>query len=87
MAGATIIEKHFTYNKNAKGPDHKASLNFLELKEYILNIRKAEKVIGNKIKKITKSERKKLKELCKSIVAIRDLKKDHILSLDDITTM
>ena len=87
MAGATIIEKHFTYNKNAKGPDHKASLNFSELKEYILNIRKAEKVIGNKVKKITKSEKEIKKTMQKSIVAIRDLKKDHILSLDDITTM
>ena len=32
-AGSRIIEKHFTINKNLKGPDHKASFNTLELKE------------------------------------------------------
>ena len=27
--GATCIEKHFTLNRNMKGPDHKASLNLM----------------------------------------------------------
>ena len=30
--GAKIIEKHFTYDKNAIGPDHKCSMDFKELK-------------------------------------------------------
>ena len=31
--GATIIEKHFTINKNLIGPDHSASLNPNEFKK------------------------------------------------------
>ena len=33
---ATIIEKHFTLNKKLKGPDHKASMDFKELKDLML---------------------------------------------------
>ena len=32
--GATMIEKHFTLNKNSCGPDHTSSLNPLELKKF-----------------------------------------------------
>ena len=41
-AGSKIIEKHFTINKNLKGPDHKASLNVTEFKEMVNQIRKTE---------------------------------------------
>ena len=30
--GASIIEKHFTYNKNVDGPDHKGSADYNDLK-------------------------------------------------------
>ena len=87
MSGAKIIEKHFTYNKNAKGPDHKASLSFNELSEYIRNIRIAEKTIGVDKKIISKSEKEIKKSMQKSIVAARDIMKNSILKLSDITTM
>ena len=35
--GANVIEKHFTLNKNMRGPDHKTSLNFKEFKQYGLS--------------------------------------------------
>jgi N,N'-diacetyllegionaminate synthase len=41
--GATLIEKHFTYDRLAEGPDHKASLSTDQLKEMIDEIRKIEK--------------------------------------------
>ena len=87
IAGAKIVEKHFTFDKNAKGGDHKSSLNFNELKEYIANIRIAEKTIGHEKKIITKSEKNIKKPMQKSIVANKNLKKFHILSIDDLTTM
>lgn len=40
--GATVIEKHFTYDRLAEGPDHKASLSPDQLKEMIDEIRKLE---------------------------------------------
>jgi N,N'-diacetyllegionaminate synthase len=42
--GAKIIEKHFTYNRLAEGPDHKASLSPDQLKEMIDEIRALEKL-------------------------------------------
>tara|TARA_B100001540_G_C15742364_1_gene612891 strand:+ start:161 stop:1189 length:1029 start_codon:yes stop_codon:yes gene_type:complete len=87
IAGAKIIEKHFTFNKNAKGGDHKSSLNFEELKEYIANIRIAEQTIGNENKIITKSEKNIKEPMQKSIVASKDLKRFHKLTINDLTTM
>ncbi len=42
--GATVIEKHFTYDRLAYGPDHKASLSPDQLKEMVQEIRELEKV-------------------------------------------
>ena len=39
-AGSRIIEKHFTLNKNLKGPDHKASFNTSELKKWLIKLEK-----------------------------------------------
>ena len=55
-AGATIIEKHFTLNKNMEGPDHAMSLLPHQLKMYIQNIRKVTIICGEKIKKPLKEE-------------------------------
>lgn len=41
--GASMIEKHFTLDKNLPGPDHKASLEPKELKDLIEGIRNIEK--------------------------------------------
>ena len=56
--GATIIEKHFTLNKNLEGPDHSASLEPNELFNMVASIRKIEKALGNGIKKVSSSEKK-----------------------------
>ena len=37
MLGARVLEKHFTYSRNAKGPDHAASLELDDMKAYCLN--------------------------------------------------
>ena len=58
IAGATLIEKHFTYNKNQKIGDHKFSLNPSELKRMVKNIKQAEVCLGNEIRKVTKKEKK-----------------------------
>lgn len=67
--GAKIIEKHFTLNKNMKGPDHKASLDPLELKNMVLNIRIAEMIKGDYEKKAYLSEIKNIEIARKSLVA------------------
>lgn len=45
-AGAKIIERHITFDKNAWGTDHKCSLDPEELAELIQNVRKVEIILG-----------------------------------------
>tara|TARA_Y100000591_G_C21800587_1_gene681843 strand:- start:173 stop:1183 length:1011 start_codon:yes stop_codon:yes gene_type:complete len=59
--GASIIEKHITFDKKAKGPDHFFSLNEIELKKMVKAIRDTEISLGNSLKKpAIKNERKNL---------------------------
>ena len=44
--GASVIEKHFTLDRNLEGPDHKASLEPDELKRMVSSIRNIEKALG-----------------------------------------
>lgn len=72
--GAKIIEKHFTIDKNMEGPDHKASLEPLELKNMVSAIRNIEKSMGDGVKKPSPSELKNKDIARKSIVAIKAIK-------------
>lgn len=44
--GATVIEKHFTLDRNLPGPDHRASLEPKELKAMVKAIRNIELAVG-----------------------------------------
>ena len=83
--GAKCLEKHFTLNKNMKGPDHKASLEPNELVEMIKAVRNIEKALGTGIKKPSSSEIKNLKIVRKSIVAKIKIKKGEIIGEHNIT--
>jgi N,N'-diacetyllegionaminate synthase len=83
--GASVIEKHFTLDKNMEGPDHKASLEPHELKAMIDAIVNIEKALGNGMKKPSKSELKNKDIVRKSIVAKREIKKGEIFTEDNIT--
>ena len=49
--GAKVIEKHFTFDKDAKeGTDHILSVNLDELKVMVAQIRKIETLLGKPIK-------------------------------------
>jgi N,N'-diacetyllegionaminate synthase len=67
--GATVIEKHFTLDRNLPGPDHKASLEPDELKAMVAAIRNIEQAIGDGIKRPSASEAKNKPVARKSIVA------------------
>ena len=83
--GAEIIEKHFTLDKNMKGPDHRASLEANELKEMVSCIRNVELALGDGVKVPTKRELENLKIARKSIVAKTDIKAGEIFSDKNIT--
>ena len=54
--GATVIEKHFTLDRNLEGPDHKASLEPRDLAAMVIGIRELETALGDGVKRITRSE-------------------------------
>lgn len=84
--GATVIEKHFTLDKNMEGPDHKASLDPTELKQMVSAIRNIEKAIGSGLKEPSSSELTNKAVARKSIVASREIKQGEIFSEDNLTT-
>lgn len=84
--GATVIEKHFTLDKNMEGPDHKASIEPQELKAMVRAIRNVELAMGSDEKKPSDSEIRNIVIARKSIIANRSIKKGEVFSQDNITT-
>lgn len=79
--GATVIEKHFTTDKNLPGPDHFFALTPNELKQMINSIRNAELVYGTGKKEVLEEELKTRKFAKRSLQAITDISKGDILEL------
>lgn len=84
--GATVIEKHFTLDRNMEGPDHKASLEPGELKAMVNSIRNIEIALGHGLKQETESEKKNKFIARKSIVASCAIQKGELLTEENITT-
>lgn len=82
--GATIIEKHFTYDKMADGPDHKASLDSDELREMVEAIRHIEVAKGDGEKKPTETELSTREVARKSLVWSKDMKIGDIVQQEDL---
>ncbi|MEG0978953.1 MAG: N-acetylneuraminate synthase [Oscillospiraceae bacterium] len=82
--GAQVIEKHFTLDRHMSGPDHMASLEPHELAQMVNEIRIVEKAFGDGIKIPIASEIKTQSLVRKSIVALKDMKKGHTITHNDI---
>lgn len=82
--GATVIEKHFTLDRNLPGPDHKASLEPAELKAMVDAIRNIEAAMGDGIKQPGPSERRNMPIARKSLVAARAITAGEVFSADNV---
>lgn len=77
--GACLIEKHFTFDKTQKGPDHKVSIEPHELKEMVKGVRIIEQAMGAE-KKIWDNE-KEIKDWAReSVVSLCNIKKGSIIT-------
>jgi len=83
--GATVIEKHFTLDRNLPGPDHKASLEPEQLKAMVAAIRNIEIALGDGIKRLTPSESRNKPNVRKSLVASRPIKAGEIFNAKNTT--
>jgi len=83
--GATVIEKHFTLDKNSPGPDHTASLEPHELETMIKAIRNIEKSLGRGSKQVSPSEEENKRIVRKSITALTNIKEGEVFKETNIT--
>jgi N,N'-diacetyllegionaminate synthase len=83
--GATVIEKHFTLDRSLPGPDHGASLEPKELAAMVSSIRKVEQILGDGIKRPSRSESANLDIVRKSIVAAQPIGFGEELTVRNLT--
>lgn len=85
--GATVIEKHFTLDKNMEGPDHKASTEPEEFKKLVDGIRCIEKALGTGEKVPSNDERKISEVVLKRIVTTKSINKGELFSEENVTVL
>lgn len=83
--GATIIEKHVTFSRKLKGPDHKVSSTISEFKKLVQEVKKINLIKGSGKNIISLGEKEIADVSRKSIVAKKTMTKDHIIKKSDIT--
>ncbi len=82
--GASVIEKHFTIDRNMEGPDHKASLEPSELLQMVRSIRNVELALGDGEKKPSENEKLNMTAARKSIVAGTDISKGELFTTENL---
>jgi len=82
--GASVIEKHFTLDKNMPGPDHQASLEPDELKRMVNAVRNVEIALGSGVKEASPSEKINRGVVRKSIVAAVDIKRGERFTKENL---
>ena len=85
IAGASVIEKHFTLSNHLPGPDHPFAMEPSQLSDMIHLIREAEKSLLKIEGEYSNSEMKFIKAR-RSIVAKKEIKIGDTFTVDNITT-
>ncbi|MDB0054823.1 N-acetylneuraminate synthase family protein [Schleiferiaceae bacterium] len=81
--GAVVIEKHFTFNKDQEGNDHKVSLLPSEFKQMVQGIKEISAALGTNIERtLTQGELINRENLAKSIIANRHISPGEIFTED-----
>ncbi len=83
--GASVIEKHFTFNKKLIGADHNISANKEDLKEIVSFAKNYSKFLGSGKINPTKLEMKNKKFFRKGIYFSKDINKNTKINLDHIS--
>lgn len=83
--GATVIEKHYTLNKNLKGNDHYHAMDDADAKKIIDGIDFIDKIRGKGDLVCLESEKKARENARRSLVAAKDIKKGEKITADMLT--
>jgi sialic acid synthase SpsE len=84
-AGACLVEKHLTYDCSAAGPDHAASADPFQFRNYVQFIRLAEELGGASGRHVLACERDVRAVSRQSLVITRDLAAGEVVDLKDLT--
>lgn len=85
--GATVIEKHFTLDRDAEGPDHAASLTVAELTAMVDAIGTVERAMGDGIKRPRDSELPVRDVARRSLFTARLVAAGSALTADDLVAL
>jgi sialic acid synthase SpsE len=80
-----VIEKHLTYNCDAKGPDHAASADPTHFERYVRLVREADVLRGRPGKRVLDCEQDVRSVSRQSLVLRRDLKAGDTVREEDLT--
>lgn len=84
--GAKIIERHFTLDNNAEGPDHSSSLEPSDFKQMILDIRQIEDALGDEKRVFNQGEQVNRIALGKSLVFSRNMELGEKITQSDLVS-
>lgn len=87
VIGGRVIEKHFTLNKNDKGPDHPHSMEPNDFKFMVDSIREVERAMGSTVKEVVAEESETVFVQRRCLYAKNDIKKGHVITEEDIDVL
>jgi N,N'-diacetyllegionaminate synthase len=82
--GATMLEKHFTLDRNLPGPDHQASLEPGEIKAMVAGVRNIERAMGDGIKRSSASETRNKGIARRSLVATSVIRAGEVFTKENL---
>lgn len=82
--GCRWFEKHFTYDNDLPGFDHKHAQNAEEFKNYVNSLRQIETSFAQKDIKLSEPEKYTAERARRSLYASRDIKQGEIITDDDV---
>jgi sialic acid synthase SpsE len=87
VLGGCVIEKHFTLNKNDKGPDHPHSMNPIEFKLMVDYVREIERAMGSTRKEVVEEEQETVYVQRRCLYAKRNIIAGKIIENEDIDVL
>lgn len=85
--GGKVIEKHFTFNKEDKGPDHPHSMDPKEFRQMVDRVRLLEKALGTTRKAVVEEEAETVIVQRRSLYAKRNIPKGKVIKKEDLVEL
>ena len=82
--GISVIERHFTLDKDAWGPDHKASMTPVEFNAFVRAVRKCEQATGSLDWGVQDEEFSQRKTMQKGVYARKTIRKGESVTIKDV---